>query len=514
MTRAGHSSHNGDPSIPGHPMSDSVQGEINDTWFEHRLALHSRYEELAGLKDASRLGYMHGGQVRWTEDQVVELWQKAANAADRRKDAINHVYVHVPFCKSLCSFCNYERLRPSNAVEIQRYTERVLRSIQRIGEVVEPLTWHTLYFGGGTPSVLPVPQLAKILEALDGALTWHAQSTRFFEFDPMVMTADRIDLLVKHGFRDFSFGVQTLQPSINAAHNRGKQGPDIVARRFDELRERNVFNISCDLLLGLKGTTPEMMAEEAGEILALRPRWLDLFYLVPTREYVESHWGGDKEAFWAHVRQFHDRIPALIKPVAHKHGFRVNRGHGHNIILFRQMEQHEFPTDHHNSIFSYTQLVDQQRRPLHLMGLGTSARSLIFGQAQLHCRHPQEIGDAANQHNYFGAEVGMEGEVRLFLAHHLRDRHNVDRAMFLRIFDMDITEAIPTAIAAWQRLGLVTITEEELRLEPQERRERARTLMWVVPDHRLEHEVSRHEKNLMAQRRKSKGPDKRTSPAT
>jgi len=427
------------------------------------------------------------------------MWKTAAEATDRRRDAINHMYIHVPFCKSICNFCNYERLRPSKASLMDTYVERVLRSLYAFGEVVEPMRWHTMYFGGGTPSTLTSGQLKKILVALDETLKWHPRSTRFFEFDPAAMSPKRMEVLVEHGFEHFSFGIQTLTAETNAAHNRGHQGMDIVQRRFKELRAFGVFNISADMLLGLKGTTPEQMAEEIGQVLELKPRWLDLFYLTPTREYVESHWNSEWDPFWKHLHEFYERIPKLVRPMAAKHGFRMRRGHGHNIILYRQMGPHERRNDGKGGIFSYTQLVDQQRRPLHLMGLGTSARSLIFGQAQLECRDPDEVNDTENRHNYFGNDIGMEGEIRLFLCHILRDQDVVDRPMFKRIFGMDITEAIPTACAVWDMQGKLTLTRDELRLTREERLDRIRTLMWVVPDERLEYEVERHEKNRLAQ---------------
>lgn len=484
-------------------MSDFTPVALEDAWLDRRRDLHLRFEELVGLNDSSRLGYLHGPSQTWTEAEIADKWKVAANASDRRKDAVNHVYIHVPFCKSICSFCNYERLRPSDPALLDQYTDRVFRSLHAIGPEVKALTWHTLYFGGGTASVLPPAMLKKLLVAVDSTLRWHPNSTRFFEFDPAVFSPQKLDVLLEHGFEHFSFGVQTLTASVNQDHNRGAQSWDIVQRRFEELRAGGIHNISCDFLLGLKGTTPDSILKEIEQVLAVGPRWIDLYYLTPTQEYINSHFGGSYEAFWKHIQPFHDLVPELAREAAARHGFRMRRGHGHNIILYRQMGVHERNKDKAGGIFSYTQLVDQQRRPLHLLGLGTSARSLIFGQAAIECRPPEDAGDPNGDHFYQGHEYGMEGEVRLFLSHILRDQDVVDRAMFRRIFDMDITEAIPTALSVWASQGLVTLTPEEFRLGREERRQRVRTLLWTVPDKVLEYEVVRHEDNLRAMSRKS-----------
>ncbi|MGC6492112.1 MAG: radical SAM protein [Myxococcota bacterium] len=489
-------------------MNDIVRGPVDKDWIEHRSTQHVRYEELAGLNDSSRLGYLHGPEKSWTEEDVIDIWQKAANAANRRRDAINHVYIHVPFCKSICSFCNYDRLRPSEAGLLKQYTERVFTSLNRIGPVVRPLKWHTLYLGGGTASVLPAKMLKQILTGIDETLRWHPNSTRFFEFDPAVFNRKKLEVLLEHGFEHFSFGVQTLTSAVNEAHNRGPQSRDLVQRRFEELRAAGMYNVSCDFLLGLKGTTPEQMAQEIGEVLKLAPRWVDLYYLTPTREYVASHFENDYEKFWAHIKPFHDRIPELAKAVAKENGFRMRRGHGHNIILYRQMGAHERNKHKRGGIFSYTQLVDQQRRPLHLLGLGTSARSLIFGQATIECRGSEEMGNPDGHHYYVGHEYGMAGEVRLFLSHILRDNDVVDRVMFNRIFGADLEDILPDAVNAWRHLGLLETTDEEYRLKREERRQRVRTLLWTVPDDVMNYELERHEKNLAAQRRKKEADQK------
>lgn len=479
-------------------MADTTLA-LDDEWYRWRVQRHHQYAELAGLQDSSRLGYIHGPEIQLDEDALVDRWRKAAHHEERRRDAINHVYIHVPFCKSICSFCNYERLRPSSSDLLKQFADRVFRSLHKIGPAVEPMTWHTLYMGGGTPSTLPPKLLDQVLTAVDDTLRWHPKNTRSFEFDPAVFNEAKLDVLVKHNFTHFTFGVQTLTAAINQDHNRGPQSEDMVARRFQEIHDRGITNISCDFLLGLKGTTPEQIVGEVERVLTYRPKWVDLFFLTPTREYIDSHFDGRWEDFWTHIKPFHEQAPDLIRAMGRRHRYRVRRGHGHNIVLYREgslEEKHK-----QTGIFAYTQLVDQQRRPLHLLGLGTSARSLIFGQAKIECRDPVELGDPTGDHYYVGHEWGMEGEVRQFLAHVLRENDVVDRAVFRRIFGLDIVDAIPMAIAAWQREGKVTVTDEALTLKREERRARMMTLLWLLPDVWLDYEVKRSLRNLLSQRR-------------
>ena len=114
-----------------------------------------------------------------------------------------------------------------------------------------------MYIGGGTPSTLTPRILSRLLQALDQQLNWSKVSERAFEFDPAIMNADKLAVLSQHGFQNFSFGIQTLNAAVNADHNRGAQSVEMVGRRFEELKAAGIKDVAGDILLGLKGTTPQ-----------------------------------------------------------------------------------------------------------------------------------------------------------------------------------------------------------------------------------------------------------------
>ena len=122
--------------------------------------LHRLYASESEMVDASRLAYLLGPSKVWSEEAVAELWKDAAAASASGRKTHNHMYVHVPFCKSICSFCNYERLRPSRPELLQEYLERCLQSIDRIAPSTQSLSFRSLYFGGGTPSLVPMEVLS------------------------------------------------------------------------------------------------------------------------------------------------------------------------------------------------------------------------------------------------------------------------------------------------------------------------------------------------------------------
>jgi hypothetical protein len=169
-----------------------------------RSALHDRYSRVARIGDASRLAYLHGPTTVWTEEEVAALWARGVQSTSTgSREPLNCLYIHVPFCKSICHFCNYDRLRPSSPELLKTWLARTLRTLDVIGPVLRRLTFHALYMGGGTPSVLPAPLLRELFEAPDATITWHPQASRKMEFDPAVMSRERLEVLAA-GFDQLS----------------------------------------------------------------------------------------------------------------------------------------------------------------------------------------------------------------------------------------------------------------------------------------------------------------------
>lgn len=467
---------------------------IDDAWISRRTALHDRYLEVARIGDASRLAYLHGPTVVWKQEEVAALWERAAR---RRSEieALNCVYIHVPFCKSICNFCNYDRLQPSSPDLLKNWLARVLGSLATIGPALRPLTFHALYIGGGTPSVLPARLLSQLLEAVDATLAWHPNASRKLEFDPAVMNRERLEVLVKHRFDQLSFGIETLDPEVNARHNRGRQGIEIIERSFADLQAVGMDEVACDFLLGLEGTTPEgILAEMETVLRRFKPAWVDIFMLTPTDAYIKRHFGGSHEAVWAHLQRFEVVVPAALPDLAARTGYVVRMGSGHHMMLKRgdqvRPELSAGEESHGRGRYSYTALTSESRRPLNVLGLGRSARSTLFGTAAFAARDPGDNPWTEGPADYEGNALDVADEARTFLVHHLRDNDSVDRAEFRQIFGGDVTEIIPSALAAWEKEGTARLEADALCFVPQDRRARIRSLLWLVPQESIEFDLA------------------------
>jgi coproporphyrinogen III oxidase-like Fe-S oxidoreductase len=464
---------------------------IDDAWFSRRTALHDRYLEVARIGDASRLAYLHGPTAVWTQEQVAELWQRAGRHRGPL-EPFNCVYIHVPFCKSICNFCNYDRLQPSSPDLLKNWLARVLEALRVIGPSLRPLTFHALYIGGGTPSVLPAKLLRELLLAVDGTLSWHPQASRKLEFDPAVMNRERLEVLKAHQFDQLSFGIETLDPEVNARHNRGRQGIEMIERSFGDLQSVGMNYVACDFLLGLEGTTPEGILEEMEMVLRrFRPAWVDIFMLTPTELYIQRHFGGSHEAVWEHLARFESVVPAALPDLAARTGYVVRMGSGHHMMLNRA-DTADSPGEAARPLgrYSYTALTSESRRPLNVLGLGRSARSTIFGVAAFAARDPGDNPWNAGPSDYEGNAIDIVDEVRTFLVHVLRDNDTIDREEFRQIFGGDMSEIIPSAIAAWTKEGTARLEPDVIRFVPQDRRARIRSLLWLVPQEAIEYDLA------------------------
>jgi hypothetical protein len=146
-------------------------------------------------------------------------------------------------------------------------------------------------------------------------------------------------------------------------------------------------------------------------------------------------------------------------------------------------------TKSHSNMF-YTPLSSEARRPVNVFGIGRSARSVIFGNAAFAAHDPQDNPAMAGPSSYVGNTVDAQDEARTYLSHLLRDNDTVSRIEFSRMFGGDMTQVIPEALAGWQHTGTAQLEADVLRFAPQDRRERIRSLLWLVPEEAVEFDLA------------------------
>ena len=187
---------------------------------------------------------------------------------------IGSLYIHVPFCAAKCHYCAFFSAKPKGD-QVDRYVAALVRELELIAPELE---LNTIFFGGGTPSLLTLSQWETLLSAMDrlglmGAREWTV------ECNPATVSMDKARLLADHGVNRISMGVQSLDEGLldrlGRVHTR-----DMVFRSVDILRAAGFKNLNIDLMFAIPGQTQEMWERTLREAVALQSEHLSSYEVI------------------------------------------------------------------------------------------------------------------------------------------------------------------------------------------------------------------------------------------
>ncbi len=202
------------------------------------------------------------------------------------------VYLHTPFCRSRCSYCDFATGMFESATA-ERYVHALCSEIVSWQEVESPTRIDTIYFGGGTPSLLSIDQIKRILTAVRSRFNVAEDAELTLEINPGDGgLGDEEPLATMRAWRDLginraSFGAQTFNDRELKLLGRTHDAAD-VRTTFQLLRDAGFDNVNFDLIAGLPGQTIEGWERNLAEALKLRPEHLSL-YLLDLHEGTPLH---------------------------------------------------------------------------------------------------------------------------------------------------------------------------------------------------------------------------------
>lgn len=192
------------------------------------------------------------------------------------------IYIHVPFCRSFCTYCDFYSeiaCRGRDAGQIQWYADSICAEIgERTEEIRNTLSTDTLYIGGGTPSVLPLEVLGRIVKAVNNAIGKDRYEEFTVEVNPDDICEDYVRGLVQIGVNRISMGVQSFDDGIlkwmNRRHNASK-----ALEAVDAIRNAGIQNLSLDLIFGIEHLTDSTLEATLEQIISLRPQHVSAYQL-------------------------------------------------------------------------------------------------------------------------------------------------------------------------------------------------------------------------------------------
>ena len=189
------------------------------------------------------------------------------------------VYMHLPFCTSLCYYCGCTKKITRHPEHGNAYLKALFREIEMQGSLFDsdrPV--QQLHLGGGTPTFFDDEQLAKLIAKLGQhfPLTEDEDREYAIELDPRTVDIQRLEALQGMGFNRISLGVQDFDPDVQKAVNR-IQGVDETLQLITHAQERGFDSVSVDLIYGLPLQTPERFARTLDLVISARPNRLAVY---------------------------------------------------------------------------------------------------------------------------------------------------------------------------------------------------------------------------------------------
>ena len=222
---------------------------------------------------------------RYTSYPTAPVWndsfgpaelEKVHQEAERAKSPVS-LYMHIPFCESLCLFCacnviiqKDKRVSPPYLDILKREVRHISRSVSSDRPVVQ------FHWGGGTPTYLTPPQIEELFGFTREHFTFAPDAEIGIEVDPRVTSREHLQTLRKLGFNRLSMGIQDFHPLVQKTINR-VQPFELTAGLIQSARELGFLSVNVDLIYGLPYQTAETFAHTVDQILELTPDRVALF---------------------------------------------------------------------------------------------------------------------------------------------------------------------------------------------------------------------------------------------
>lgn len=207
------------------------------------------------------------------------------------------LYLHVPFCASICGYCNFNRGLMDGALKV-RYVSALEREIR---DAADGTPVDTVFFGGGTPSLLDPDEVARLLTACRESFAVDADAEVTLEVNPETSSQARLAAFREAGVNRVSFGVQSFDDAelvrLGRVHSAGRAAAAVV-----EARSAGMANVSLDLMLWLPGQSPASWQATVDRAIGLGPDHLSLYLLelypnAPLRETMAREVPGNAGAW-------------------------------------------------------------------------------------------------------------------------------------------------------------------------------------------------------------------------
>ena len=343
-----------------------------------------------------------------TADRFVDAFgpDDYARALDQRAEGAGviggasplSIYVHIPFCESLCYYCACNKVITKHHERAAEYLDALEMEIAlHVARLGAGQSVSQLHFGGGSPTFLSDAELTRVMGVLRRSFRIAPGAETSIEVDPRTVNHERLAHLASLGFNRLSFGVQDFDPDVQQAVHR-VQSREMVASLMESARSLGFESTNVDLIYGLPKQTPQSLQTTVRQVAELRPERIALYCYA----HLPQRFKPQRRIDAAAIPPAGDRIRMLSEAIA---GF---VGHGYQYI---GMDHFALPGDSlaaakrqgrlHRNFQGYSTQPDCD-----LIGLGVSSIGRVGATYSQNAKTLPEYYDAVN-HGHFPVVRGL-----------------------------------------------------------------------------------------------------------
>jgi len=234
---------------------------------------------------------IYPGLSHWQSNLQTGQWMSHVKDNYSPEEGVD-LYIHIPFCESLCTFCGCNIKVTRDHSEENTYINKLLSEWAEYKNKIKTPVIRSIYIGGGTPSYLSIDSLNFLLEGLLKDVSLHHDFHGTFEADPRSLNKDQVKAIKKFGFDRVSLGVQDFNQKVLDNVNRS-QSLEIVKQNTTMIRAEGINEVFYDLIYGLPYQTKDSFNDTIDKLKELNPDGLSLYPLahVPWQKKAQKAFG-------------------------------------------------------------------------------------------------------------------------------------------------------------------------------------------------------------------------------
>lgn len=410
-----------------------------------------RFLTLKLVNDELYPHYQYGEKFSLAE--IKRFWKKTIKAILTKKAPQKlGLYIHIPFCHQKCSFCFCDSFIPSSYdKEVESYLNLLKREINIFKNIFKPVSFTSIYFGGGSPSFLRPKDLEDLFRYIYQNFKLSPDSQIIFEGTPTDLNKEILSILAKYGVNRLTIGVQSLDPKVIKLINRPQTKKSFI-KVFKLARKLGIPYINIDLIAGLEGQSIRSFVSDLKLVLKLGADMVHVTGFTPLSHTLFCKAG---KKLSSTQKQNREIMIAESQEIIGK--------------FFKEIKAENPGLSEEAANIQET---DIRKENSSLLGIGYSAQSHAFGQAWY--EHPHLVVKK-NKPVYRklpifrGVRGSLDEEMRKFIFNNLQK--GFSRKFFYQLFKKDALMVFNQEISELTRLGKLKIENDRIISNIKKRKE-------------------------------------------